>query len=58
MVDRLELPHIVDCFLYYMIELLWLFQEMSSVLSSERENQIVVTIGTLESFRFEDEDEV
>ena len=47
MVDRLELPRIVDCFLYYMIELLWLFQEMSCVLSSERENQIVVTIGTL-----------
>ena len=35
------------CYYYYTIELLWLFQNMSFFLSSERENQIVVTIGTL-----------
>ena len=51
MVDRMGIPHIKDCFFfpffYNMIELLWLFQKMSCVLSSVRENQIVVTIGTL-----------
>ena len=47
MVDRQEIPRIVDCSSYYMIELLWLFHKMSFVLSSEREHQIVVTIGTL-----------
>ena len=49
-VDRLEIPRVVDCFIFfsfYTIELLWLFQNLSFVLSSERENQIVVTIGTL-----------
>ena len=34
-------------FFNYTIEVFWLFQNMSFVLSSERENQIVVTIGTL-----------
>ena len=34
-------------FLNYTIEVFWLFQNMSFVLTSERENQIVVTIGTL-----------
>ena len=50
MVDRLEIPRVVDCFIFfpfYRIELLWLFQNLSFVSSSERENQIVVTIGTL-----------
>ena len=51
MVDRLEIPCVVDCFifffLFYTTELLWLFQNLSFVSSSERENQIVVTIGTL-----------
>ena len=49
MVDRLELPRVVDCFIFfsfYTIELLWLFQNLSFVLSRERENQIVVTIVT------------
>ena len=50
MVDRLEIPRVVDSFIFlffYRIKLLWLFQNLSFVLSSERENQIVVTIGTL-----------
>ena len=50
MVDRLELPRVVNCFKFfsfYTIELLWLFQNLSFVLSSERENQFDVTIGTL-----------
>ena len=50
MVDRLELPRVVDCFIFfsfYTIELLWLFEKLSFVLSRERENQIVVTIGKL-----------
>ena len=32
---------------YYMIELVWLFQKRSFVLSSEHENKNVATIGTL-----------
>ena len=47
MVDRLEIPRVVDFFFYYTIELFWLFQNTSFVLSRKRENQIVVTIGTL-----------
>ena len=48
MVDRLEIPHVVDCyFFYYTIDLLWLFHNRSFVLSSDRKNQIVDTIGTL-----------
>ena len=50
MVDRLEIPRVVDCFTFfsfYTIELLWLFQNLSFVLSSKRENQFDVTIGTL-----------
>ena len=49
MVDRLEIPRVVDFFFLfdYTIELLWLFQNTSFVLSRKRENQIVVTIGTL-----------
>ena len=47
MVDCLKIPRIVNClFFYYMVDLLWLFQKMSCVLSCERENQIVVTIST------------
>ena len=34
-------------FFDYTIELFWLFQNTSFVLSRKRENQIVVTIGTL-----------
>ena len=47
MVNRLEIPRVVHFFFNYTIEVFWLFQNMSFVLSSERENQIVVTIGTL-----------
>ena len=49
MVDRLEIPRVVDFFFLfdYTIELFWLFQNTSFVLSRRRENQIVVTIGTL-----------
>ena len=47
MVDRLEIPRVVDFFFYYTIELFWLFQNSSFVLSRKRENQIVLTIGTL-----------
>ena len=48
MVNRLEIPRVVPFFFFnYIIEVFWLFQNMSFVLSSERENQIVVTIGTL-----------
>ena len=34
-------------FFCYMIDMLWLFQKISCVLSSERENQIVFTVGSL-----------
>ena len=49
MVDRLEIRRVVDFFFLfdYTIELFWLFQNTSFVLSRKRENQIVVTIGTL-----------
>ena len=47
MVDRLEIPRVVDFFFDYTIELFWLFQNTSFVLSRKRENQIIVTIGTL-----------
>ena len=49
MVDRLEIPRVVDFFFLfdYTIEFFWLFQNTSFVLSRKRENQIVVTIGTL-----------
>ena len=36
-----------DSFFYYMIDLLRLFEKRSFVLSRERENQNVCTIGTL-----------
>ena len=49
MVDRLEIPRVVDFFFLfdYTIELFWLFQDTSFVLSRKHENQIFVTIGTL-----------
>ena len=50
MVDRLEIPRVVDFFFFlfdYTIELFWLFQNTSFVLSRKRENPVVVTIGTL-----------
>ena len=51
MVDRLEIPRVVDCFIFffpfYTIELPWLFEKLSFVLSRERENQFDVTIGKL-----------
>ena len=34
-------------FFYYMIDLVWLFQKRSFVLSSQHENQNVATFGTL-----------
>ena len=34
-------------FFYYMIDLVWLIQKRSFVLSSEHKNQNVATIGTL-----------
>ena len=48
MVKLLETPRvIVFFFFYYMIDLLWLFQRRSFVLSSEHENQNDTTLGTL-----------
>ena len=47
MVDRLEIPRVVDFFFDYTIELFWLFQNTSFILSGKSENQTVVTIGTL-----------
>ena len=47
--DRLEIPRVLDLFFLfdYTIELFWLFQNTSFVLSRKGKNQIVVTIGTL-----------
>ena len=45
--DRLEIPFVVFFFFYYTFNLLWLFYIRCFVLSSERKNQIVDTIGTL-----------
>ena len=46
--DRLEIPFVVFFFFfYYTFDLLWLFYNRCFVLSSERKNQIVDTIGTL-----------
>ena len=47
MVNLLEIPQVIFCFFYYMIDLFRLFQTRSFVLSSEHENQNVATIGTL-----------
>ena len=46
MVNLLGTPRVIF-FFYYMIDLVWLFQKRSFVLSSEHENQNVATIGTL-----------
>ena len=48
MVNFLEiLRMIVFLFFNYMIDLLWLFQKKSCVLSSEHENKNAAAIGTL-----------
>ena len=48
MVNLLGTPRVIVFFLfYYMIDLVWLFQKRSFVLSREYENQNVATIGTL-----------
>ena len=47
MVNLLETPRVIVFFSYYMIDLLWLFQKRSFIMSSERENQNLATIGTL-----------
>ena len=47
MVNLLEIPRMVVFFVNYMIEMLWLFQKRSCVLSSYNENQDVATNGTL-----------
>ena len=48
MVNLLGTPRVIVFFLfYYMIDLVWLFQKRSFVLSSEHKNQNVATIGTL-----------
>ena len=47
MVNFLEIPQVMFCFFYYMIDFFRLFQTKSFVLSSEHENQKVATIGTL-----------
>ena len=40
MVNLLETPRVIVCFFKYVIDLLWLFQKRSFVLSSEHENKI------------------
>ena len=47
MVNLLGTPRVIVFFFYYMIDLVWLFQKRSFVLSREHENQNVATIGTL-----------
>ena len=47
MVNLLGTPRAIVFFFYYLIELVWLFQKRSFVLSREHENQNVATIGTL-----------
>ena len=46
MVNLLGTPRVI-VFFYYMIDLVWLFQNRSFVLSREHKNQNVATIGTL-----------
>ena len=48
--DRLEITRVVECFFfffYYRFHLLWLLNNRCFVLSSQRKNQIVDTIGIL-----------
>ena len=49
MVNLLGTPRVMVFFFlfYYMIDLVWLFQKRSFVLSSEHENQNVAIFGTL-----------
>ena len=47
MVNLLGTPRVIVFFFYYMIDLVWLFQKRSFVLSREHENQNVANIGTL-----------
>ena len=47
MVNLLETPRVIVFFFYYMIDLLWLFQKRSFLLSSKHDNQNVATLGTL-----------
>ena len=47
MVNLLGTPRVIVFFFYYMLDLVWLFQKRSFVLSREHENQNVATIGTL-----------
>ena len=47
MVNLLVIPQKIVVFLYYMIELLRLFQRRSFVLSIEHVNKNVATLGTL-----------
>ena len=47
MVNLLGTPRAIVFFFYYMIDLVWLFQKRSFVLSREYENQNVATIGPL-----------
>ena len=47
MVNYLGTPRVMFFFFYYMIDLFWLFEKRSFVLSREHENQNVATIGTL-----------
>ena len=46
MVNLLETPRVIDLF-YYIIDLHWLFQKRSFVLSSYHENKNLAAIGTL-----------
>ena len=47
MANYLGTPRVIVFFFYYMIDLFWLFEKRSFVLSREHENQNVATIGTL-----------
>ena len=47
MVNLLGTSQVIVFFFYYKIDLVWLFQKRSFVLSREHENQNVATIGTL-----------
>ena len=47
MVNLREIPQVIFCFFYYMIDVFRLFQTRSFVLSSEHVNLNVATIGTL-----------
>ena len=47
MVILLGTPQVILFFFHYMIDLVWLFQKRSFVLSRKHENQNAATIGTL-----------